>query len=309
MSVLDAQLQQYLDGLQAKNASAHTIKNYLADLNDFAAFVLTYSAAPSTDLLIDWSRVDAQCLQTYLSQRFEEGLSAASIARKLSSLRSFFGFLVQRNLLALNPTVGLKAPKRPKPLPKSIDVDLTAQLLEQPQHTWQEVRDQAIFELLYSAGLRVSECTQLDLSPGLDSLQAGWVQVLGKGAKERLAPVGSQALQALNRWLQIRAAHAAQAEQAVFVNRFGGRLSVRSVQMRLDKRALEAGMPTKMSPHRLRHACATHVLESSGDLRAVQEMLGHENLSTTQIYTKLDMQHLAKVYDAAHPRAKKRRHE
>ncbi|CAN8140237.1 site-specific tyrosine recombinase (fragment) [uncultured Thiomicrorhabdus sp.] len=161
--------------------------------------------------------------------------------------------------------------------------------------------------MLYSAGLRVSECAGLDLSPGLDNINSGWVHVLGKGAKERLAPIGSKSLQALNTWLKIRSEHALQGEQAVFVNRFGKRLSVRSIQNRLDKRANEAGLPTKMSPHRLRHACATHVLESSGDLRAVQEMLGHENLSTTQIYTKLDMQHLAKVYDSAHPRAKKRR--
>ena len=307
MTIEDALLQKFADAMRAKNRSAHTIKNYLADLQDFTEYLLHLDASKIRKGQVNWLSIDAELIQEYMSERYQHGLSARSIARKLSSLRGFFNFLLERKVLQLNPASGLKAPKLPKPLPKSLDVDLTAQLLDQPQYTWQDVRDQAIFELLYSAGLRVSECAGLDLSPGLDNINSGWVHVLGKGAKERLAPIGSKSLQALNTWLKIRSEHALQGEQAVFVNRFGKRLSVRSIQDRLDKRANEAGLPTKMSPHRLRHACATHVLESSGDLRAVQEMLGHENLSTTQIYTKLDMQHLAKVYDSAHPRAKKRR--
>ena len=207
--------------------------------------------------------------------------------------------------MSKNPAKGVKAPKQPQPLPKSVDVDWMSRLLDQPLETWQDVRDQAIFELLYSAGLRVSECAELDLSPGLDESESGWVRVLGKGQKERLAPVGSKALLALKNWLAIRNEHAQADEQAVFVNQRGGRLSVREWKNQQEKRTRKAGLPTKMSPHRLRDACATHVLESSGDLRAVQEILGHANLSTTQIYTKLDLQHLAQVYDQAHPRAKK----
>lgn len=308
MSSEDLLVQKFSDSMRAKNRSLHTIKNYLADIQDFAEFTLHHDVSRFNEAQMQWAAVDAELIQDYMSQRFEYGLSARSIARKLSSLRGFFAFLLERKLLTLNPAIGLKAPKLPKPLPKSLDVDLTSQLLDQPQYTWQDVRDQAIFELLYSAGLRVSECTQLDMSPGLDNMHSGWVHVLGKGAKERLAPIGTKSFEALQAWLKIREQHLQPGEQAVFVNRFGKRLSVRSIQNRLDKRATEVGLPTKMSPHRLRHACATHVLESSGDLRAVQEMLGHENLSTTQIYTKLDMQHLAKVYDSAHPRAKKRRH-
>jgi integrase/recombinase XerC len=234
-----------------------------------------------------------------------QGISARTVARQLSALRAFYNFLLLNEQVTINPVKGLKAPKQGKPLPKSLDVDWTQTLLEQPLTTWQTVRDQAIFELLYSAGLRVSECTQLNLLPGLAMLDAGWVQVLGKGQKHRLAPVGSKALSALQAWLAIRPAHAKPDEPAVFVSSRGTRLGVRSVQLSLDKRTVQAGLPTKMSPHRLRHACATHVLESSGDLRAVQEILEHANLSTTQIYTKLDLQHLAHVYDLAHPRAKK----
>ncbi|WP_238843356.1 tyrosine recombinase XerC [Thiomicrorhabdus xiamenensis] len=305
---LDTAVVRFCESMQAQNRSPHTIKNYRADLNEFIDY-LTHSDLQivSSSGRVEWTRLHSQDIQHFISQRFAEGIKARSLARKLSSLRSFFQFLLERKQLKINPAEGLKAPKLPKPLPKSLDVDLTSQLLDQPLHSWQDVRDQAIFELLYSAGLRVSECAQLDLSPGLDNLSAGWVQVFGKGAKERLAPVGSKAQQAMQAWLAIRHEYAKTGEEAVFVNRFGNRLSVRSIQSRLDKRAAEAGLPTKMSPHRLRHACATHVLESSGDLRAVQEMLGHENLSTTQIYTKLDLQHLAKVYDQTHPRAKKRR--
>ena len=322
MSHLDAFLKQ----LRLQGKSAKTLEAYQRDLMSFGKTLIELSddyspeqkeALQTADfdqawLLLGgfsaWNRVAVLDVQTFVGQRMQSGIAARSLARQLSALRTFFDYLLAQKVVTHNPAKSVKAPKQPKPLPKSLDVDLTAQLLNQPIHsesTWQAVRDQAIFELLYSAGLRVSECAGLDLSPGLDALGQGWVQVLGKGSKERLAPVGTQALSALNAWLKLRAAHANADETAVFVNHSGKRLGVRSIQKALDARTLAVGLTTKMSPHRLRHACATHVLESSGDLRAVQEMLGHANLSTTQIYTKLDLQHLAKVYDSAHPRAKR----
>ena len=296
-------LARFLHSLQQQNRSPHTLSNYRRDIEAFLHFYLAESAALSG--FERWEAIDSAAIRAFLAYRVDQGVGPRTLARQLSALRALYRFLLQAEQVSHDPTLGIKAPKQPKPLPKSVDVDWAKTLLEQPLKHWQDVRDQAVFELLYSAGLRVSECVNLDLSPGLDGLDSGWVRVLGKGQKTRLAPVGSKALQALKQWLAIRAGYARADETAVFVNRHGGRLGVRSVQQRLDKRAEQAGLPTKMSPHRLRHACATHVLESSGDLRAVQEMLGHASLSTTQIYTKLDLQHLAQVYDQAHPRAKK----
>lgn len=316
-------VEGFLKHLQTQNKSVHTLKNYQRDLHDFLGFYLADDLASDASELADnkaamdealqaqiirftdWGLIDAQALKAFLAYRVEQGISARTLARQLSALRSFYDFLIEKNVVHKNPAKGVKAPKQPQPLPKSVDVDWMQRLLEQPLKTWQDIRDQAIFELLYSAGLRVSECAELDISPGLDEMSAGWVRVFGKGQKERLAPVGRQSIEAMKNWMAIRHEYAKEDESAVFVNQRGHRLSVRSIQNQLDKRTLQAGLPTKMSPHRLRHACATHVLESSGDLRAVQEILGHANLSTTQIYTKLDMQHLAQVYDQAHPRAKK----
>lgn len=313
-------LQAFIKNLQTQNKSEHTVKNYQRDIEDFLGFYLVDTADIDRDdskteqkrklketvqAFNDWNLVDAASIKAFMAYRVQNGISARTLARQLSALRSFYDYLILKNIVHKNPAKGIKAPKQPQPLPKSVDVDWMQRLLEQPIETWQDVRDQAMFELLYSAGLRVSECADLDLSPGLDEASSGWVRVLGKGQKERLAPVGSKSIEALKNWLEIRSEYAKPDEQAVFVNQRGNRLSVRSIQNQLDKRTVQAGLPTKMSPHRLRHACATHVLESSGDLRAVQEILGHANLSTTQIYTKLDLQHLAQVYDQAHPRAKK----
>lgn len=312
--------QRFIKQLRLENKSEHTLASYQRDLMGLLVFYLgefleqpieektlkSDQAWAFLDQFDDWSAIQLPVLQAFIAFRMQQGIAARTIARQLSAIRAFYAFLIEQGRATHNPAKGLKAPKQPKPLPKSLDVDLTRQLLEQPLKTWQDVRDQAIFEILYSGGLRVSELVALDLSPGLDGLASGWVLVLGKGQKERNAPLGQPAQNALHRWLEIRSDYANPAEKAVFVNRFGKRLGVRSIQTQLDKRTLAAGLPTKMSPHRLRHACATHVLESSGDLRAVQEMLGHANLSTTQIYTKLDLQHLATVYDKAHPRAKKK---
>ena len=308
---------QFVSHLRLANKSPHTLSNYQRDLFAFLAFYrgeflaeeIEQASQAEAQFLADftgWQQIDINVIQAYVAYRMQQGISARTIARQLSAIRAFYQFLIEEGLAFSNPAKGVKAPKQPKPLPKSLDVDLTRQLLEQPLETWQDIRDQAIFECLYSAGLRVSELADLDISPGLDQMDDGWIRVIGKGGKERQSPLGSKAVAALKSWLVIRPEHAKADESAVFVNRFGNRLSVRSIQQHLDKRTLQAGLPTKMSPHRLRHACATHVLESSEDLRAVQELLGHANLSTTQIYTKLDLQHLATVYDKAHPRARKR---
>lgn len=308
---------QFISHLRLANKSPHTLSNYQRDLYAFLAFYrgeflaeeIEQASQDEAQFLADfsgWKQIDIAVIQAYVAYRMQQGISARTIARQLSAIRAFYQFLIEEGLAFFNPAKGVKAPKQPKPLPKSLDVDLTRQLLEQPLESWQDVRDQAIFECLYSAGLRVSELADLDITPGLDQMDDGWIRVIGKGGKERQSPLGSKAVSALNAWLTIRSDYAKADESAVFVNRFGNRLGVRSIQQHLDKRALQAGLPTKMSPHRLRHACATHVLESSEDLRAVQELLGHANLSTTQIYTKLDLQHLAAVYDKAHPRARKR---
>lgn len=310
-------IKQFFIELNNQARSEHTQDNYRRDLFAFIVFYRGEFLAeeieqeiknPATflEVFLNWQDIEPEIVQQFVAFRVKQDISARTIARQLSALRSFYQFLIERKVVSDNPAKAIKAPRQGKPLPKSLDVDLTNQLLEQPLETWQDVRDQAIFECLYSGGLRVSELTNLDLSPSLDDMNSGWLRVLGKGKKERLAPLGRQAFSALKDWLAIRYKYAKEDEHSVFVNRFGKRLGVRSVQKNLDKRTLKAGLPTKMSPHRLRHACATHVLESSGDLRAVQEMLGHADLATTQIYTKLDLQHLAKVYDRTHPRAKKK---
>ncbi len=322
-------LNSFLKHHKILGKSSKTIEAYQRDLLVFVAFLIDLSRdySPEQKKTLEksnfqqswelcqsfknWQTVSVDEIKNFIGYRMQSGIAARSIARQLSAIRSFYNYLLEEGIVFNNPAKSIKAPKQPQPLPKSLDVDLTQVLLEQPINSasWQEVRNQAIFELLYSSALRVSECADLNLSPSLDQLEDGWLYVLGKGGKERLVPIGKKAKKALQTWLKIRSEHAENNENAIFVNRFGKRLGVRSIQKSLDQRTLKAGLPTKMSPHRLRHACATHVLESSGDLRAVQEMLGHANLSTTQIYTKLDLQHLAKVYDKTHPRAKKKTEE
>lgn len=294
-------LEQLQQQQQRLNLSEHTIKNTQQDLIQIAHFLVsTYNDE------LTWPQVQRAQVQEFVMMRFESGISARTLARQLSSLRTLYRFLKEQDTTVMDPTHGVKAPKRPQTLPKSLDVDSTQALLNAPVKSWQELRDQAIFELLYSSGLRVSECAALDVSDGIEVLQSGWFNVLGKGKKSRLLPVGEIAREVLQMWLEIREDYAAVQESALFVSRLGTRLGVRSIQKRLDKRAEQVGLPTKMSPHRFRHSCATHLLESSGDLRAVQELLGHESLSTTQIYTKVDMQHLQKVFASTHPRAKKK---
>ena len=245
-----------------------------------------------------------------------QGLGSRSIAIALSAWRGLYRWLGRDGLVSLNPADGVRAPKAPKPLPKALSVDHAMALADLPPAAVGEAlnplldaRDQCIVELLYGCGLRVGELVGLDVRPG----NTGWIDaadasahVLGKGSKRRSVPVGAAALKALRAWLELRVQIARDGEPALLVSNRGTRITASQVRSRLKLRALRAGLPTHVHPHMLRHSFATHVLQSSGDLRAVQELLGHANITTTQIYTQLDFQHLAKVYDAAHPRAKRR---
>jgi integrase/recombinase XerC len=237
--------------------------------------------------------------------------SPRSIAIALAAWRGYYRWLARQGKVQTNPVQGLRAPRAAKLLPKALAPDASAQLLEFTAHTPADKRDRAMFELLYSSGLRLNELVYLDWRPGSQAL--GWLSddlreavVTGKGQKRRMVPVGTQASQALQSWLEVRSELAKADEPALFVGARGQRISAGVVQRLLKQRALQQGLPTSVHPHMLRHSFASHVLQSSGDLRAVQEMLGHASIATTQVYTKLDFQHLAKVYDAAHPRARKK---
>ncbi|WP_299003673.1 tyrosine recombinase XerC [uncultured Shewanella sp.] len=276
-----------------RQLSLHTVRNYLYEIRRFVAIF------PDP---IDWNTVSHQTLQSGLSKLHRQGLSPRSIALTLSSVKQFGMFLLQEKRIAVNPAAHLRAPKLNKPLPKNMDLDSVTHLLNIKSDDLLSVRDRAILELFYSSGLRLAELASVDI-PDLQ-LQDRQVKVLGKGGKERIIPIGAMAMTALTDWLALRQGITCN-DDAVFVTAKGGRLSHRSIQSRLNKWGQEQGLNMKVHPHKLRHSFATHMLESSRDLRAVQELLGHANLSTTQIYTSLDFQHLAKVYDGAHPRAKK----
>ena len=290
-----AQIEKFLTAMSGH--SAHTVAGYRRDLVRFAGHCETAGVG-------EWAEVDIHLVRHYVAVRRQQGASARTIARALSALRSLFKYLAERGIVAANPAQTVRAPKAARRLPKALDVDQMATLLEAESGHVMTHRDRAMWEVLYSCGLRVAELVGLDLRD-LD-LANGELRVVGKGAKERAVPVGRYAREQLQRWLELRNEFAAAGENAVFLSRRGSRLSVRSVQARLRRWALLRGLDTNVHPHMLRHSFASHLLESSGDLRAVQELLGHANISTTQIYTHLDFQHLARVYDEAHPRAKRR---
>jgi integrase/recombinase XerC len=252
----------------------------------------------------DWPGLDHQHIRSFAARSHARGLTGRSIQRRLSAVRSFFSFLLRERVLHRNPALDVRAPKAGKRLPHTLDVDEMAQLLARKPDGALEVRDLALMELFYSSGLRLSELTGLTLR-NLD-LASAQVRVMGKGSKERIVPVGTPARKALKRWLSERPGLAAAGEEAVFVGRNGTALGSRAVQLRVAAMARAAGLPQHLHPHMLRHSFATHLLESSRDLRGVQELLGHANISTTQVYTHLDFQHLARTYDEAHPRAKRR---
>ena len=253
----------------------------------------------------DWAAVNEHHVRGFIAARRRKGASGRSVQRGLSALRSLFRYLLREGLARGSPAQGVRPPKTPRKLPATLDPDQLGQLLQAPAQTPLGLRDVAIVELFYSSGLRLAELVGLDLGD-VDAGDA-MVEVTGKGAKTRRVPVGRLALEALQRWLAVRSELAAADERALFVSERGTRLHPRTIQARLRHLALERGAARNVHPHLLRHSFASHLLESSGDLRAVQELLGHANISTTQIYTHLDFQHLAQAYDQAHPRAKRKR--
>jgi len=291
-------LTRFLSHLRTeRRLSAHTDSNYRRDLELFVAYCKQQD-------IEDWTRVDAQHVRMFAAAEFRRGASARTIQRRLSALRSFFEFLIREAVLKANPAVQVQAPKARKRLPQTLDVDQMSRLLSFRSDESLDVRDKAIMELFYSSGLRLSELVALNLSD-ID-LADRTVRVMGKGSKARVVPVGSHAAAAISRWLKERAGLAAAEEPALFVSQSGTRLGARAIQQRIARWAKRQGIGVHVHPHMFRHSFATHLLESSQDLRGVQELLGHANISTTQVYTHLDFQHLAKIYDQSHPRARKR---
>lgn len=293
-------VEHYLQYIEVvRGYSAHTVKNYRRDLDKLIEFCSTHN-------IDDISRLNASLLRQWVATLSRDKLSATSIQRHLSSTRSLYKFLARSRSDLDDPTAGVKAPRTPRTLPKSLEPDQVNQLLNHPSETALMARDLAIAELLYSAGLRLSELVGANLND-LDRNEKV-ITVIGKGQKTRVVPVGGPALTALAEWMKYRpmGKEALGYDSPLFVTQRGKRMSPRAVQDRLRQLAIKHGMTQRVHPHVLRHAFASHLLESSGDLRAVQELLGHANIATTQIYTHLDFQHLAKVYDQAHPRALKR---
>ncbi|EKE75890.1 tyrosine recombinase XerC [Gallaecimonas xiamenensis] len=246
--------------------------------------------------------LDEGHIRQWLASETRRGQSPKSMAQGLSALRSFYDYGLHLGLVADNPASRVKTPRQPKRLPKALDLDETGRLFANGSQDPLLVRDRAMLELMYSCGLRLSELVGVDV----DHINDGEVRVTGKGNKERIVPVGSKALEAIGKWRQLRGQFSQGGERALFLSRQGKRISARSVQQRFGQYAKRSGLDSHLNPHKLRHSFATHLLSSSGDLRAVQELLGHSQLATTQIYTHLDMEHLAKVYDAAHPRARRK---
>lgn len=297
--MLQKEIQKFLSYLESvKQYSKHTISGYKRDLTKLSGYLLNID-------IEDWQSVNEHELRTFVNSERRRGLSPRSIQRVLSTSRSFFEYLLVEGVIKLSPAQNINSPKSAQLLPKAMDADLVQRLLDFKPNGLIEVRDKAIAELLYSSGLRLSEVCTLDVQDL--ELKERVCRVTGKGNKMRVVPVGKKAIQAIRDWLihrkELKHSKSSSSE-AMFLNNKGKRISARSIQLRLEKLCAQRGLPG-INPHMLRHSFASHVLESSGDLRAVQEMLGHADIATTQIYTKLDFQHLSKVYDSAHPRARK----
>ncbi|WP_114767788.1 tyrosine recombinase XerC [Vibrio rhodolitus] len=295
---LQKPLERFYEYLRSeKGLSLHTQRNYKQQLETMAQHLLSMG-------LKDWTQVDAAWVRQLASKGMREGMKPSSLATRLSSLRSFFDFLILRGELSANPAKGVSAPRKKRPLPKNLDVDEVGQLLEVTDDDPLSIRDRAMMELMYGAGLRLAEMVGVNVKDV--SLFSGELRVVGKGDKERKVPFSGLAKEWVGKWLKVRSGLAKPDEKALFVSKLGVRISHRNVQKRMAEWGQKQAVASHISPHKLRHSFATHMLESSNNLRAVQELLGHENISTTQIYTHLDFQHLAQVYDQAHPRAKKK---
>ena len=282
--------------LRERRLSEHTVEGYRHDVRALLELALEHKTALQA--------LQIHQIRRFVAQLHGRGLGGKSLARMLSAWRAFFNYLARDHGFTRNPCTGVRAPRSPKPLPKALSPDEAARLVGFAGDEPLAVRDRAMFELLYSSGLRLSELTSL--RHGDVSFADATVRVTGKGNKTRVVPVGSHALQALKAWLPVRELLPQRNEAVLFLNQRGEAISPRTVQSRLKAWGIKQGLPGHVHPHMLRHSFASHVLQSSGDLRAVQEMLGHASISTTQVYTHLDFQYLAKVYDAAHPRAKRK---
>lgn len=316
--MIDSLVQRYLDHVRfEKRLADRTVTLYGLDLDKLAGLAAVAG--------VGLTEVQPAHIRRWAAQMHSGGRSGRGIALILSGWRGFYAWLGRESLVAVNPVLNVRAPKAAKPLPKALTVDDAVQLASfknESDNPWLEARDAALVELLYGGGLRLAEVTGLDVvasasARGWLDLQAGEAHVLGKGSKRRIVPVGSQAVAAVQRWLAVRDQGLARlsatsssdpasdnaVQSALFIGRNGTRLSAQSIWKRLQSRSLHAGLAVPVHPHMLRHSFASHVLQSSSDLRGVQELLGHANISTTQIYTRLDFGHLTKAYDAAHPRA------
>jgi integrase/recombinase XerC len=292
-------LEAFLQHLtHERRLSGHTLSGYRRDLTRFGDWL--ESAKGGT-----WENLDEQGVREYAAWRHRSGVSGKALQRELSALRSLYRYLLREGIVSHNPAQGVRAPKTARKLPAILDADQLCGLLDNPAEDPLALRDTAMIELFYSSGLRLAELVAVDVGD-IDASDST-LDVAGKGSKTRRIPVGNYAQAAIGRWLRVRSSYAAADEKALFVSRRGNRIHPRTVQQRLRRWAMLQGVTRTFHPHLLRHSFASHLLESSGDLRAVQELLGHSNISTTQIYIHLDFQHLAQVYDKTHPRARKKK--
>ena len=298
---LQARLSGFIDHLgHERRLSPATVKSYQRDLEQFLSWLAEYgTSAPD--------KINQHLVRAWVASRHRQSISGKSLQRQLSSLRTFFRYLLREGVMTHNPAEGVRAPKAKRPLPKALDADQLSHLLDRQATDPLEKRDLAMMELFYSCGLRLAELVSLDVRDL--PAENDQLEVIGKGAKTRRVPLGKMARKAIGEWLKERGRYAAEDEPALFVSTRGKRIHPRSVQQRIDRLARQLNALQHLHPHMLRHSFASHLLESSGDLRAVQELLGHADISTTQVYTHLDFQHLARVYDQAHPRARKKRGE
>ncbi len=294
----ESSIDEFLQHLAAeRRLSPHTVRSYGRDLEVLRRFC-------EQRRIQGWGRVDAAAARLYPAQLHRRQLSGATIRRMLCAARTFYRYLMREGKCSINPFDGIKAPRSAKRLPRTLTAEQANRLVEIKGTDPVSVRDRAMMELFYSSGIRLQELVGLDLTDL--NLRDRLMKVVGKGSKDRQLPIGRHAAKAVSQWLGCRGEFAPQAQSAVFVTRNGNRISVRSVQKRIEIRVGQQGVPVHVHPHMLRHSFATHVLESSGDIRSIQEMLGHADISTTQIYTHLDFGHLSREYDRAHPRSRKK---
>lgn len=297
---LDPNMQAFVDYLQfERRYSPLTVENYQRDILQFTKWLIKQDPLANLDSTHEFQ------VRQWVSQLHREGLNSRSLQRKLSSLRSYFRYQIKHKHLTVNPAIDIRAPRESKRLPQTLDIEQIDRLLDIPDDDFIGARDKAMLELFYSSGLRLAELASLTLANL--NLDTGLITVIGKGNKTRTVPVGSKAISALNNWLLHRTVTDAKQNNTLFLSKQGKAISHRNIQLRVNHWQQQQGISQRVHPHKLRHSVASHLLQSSGDLRAVQEFLGHSDISSTQVYTHLDYQHLASVYDKAHPRARNKK--